>query len=385
MMNIKALIEKRNALVAELEALVEKANTETRGLTNDELATLESKKSELANLDRTIEESKELRSIQRVNAMPETTVEKNKEVLEVKAFEHYLRGTFGETRGDDANMTFGDNGAVVPTSIANKIIEKVVEISPLYNMATRYKVKGTLTIPYYDTTSGDITVDYADEFTDLISTSGKFASITMTGFLAGVLTKVSKSLINNSQFDIVSYVINKMAQNIAIWIEGELIPGTASKISGLSTLSASVTAAAATSITSDELIRLQESIPDAYQANAVWIMSKATRTAIRLLRDGQGNYLLNRDFGARWGYTLLGKEVYVSKNMPDMAANAKAIYYGDFSGLAVKETETAEIAVLREKFATQHAVGVFAYIEMDSKVENAEKLALLKMGATDPQ
>jgi HK97 family phage major capsid protein len=384
MMNIKALIEKRNALVAELEALVEKANTETRGLTNDELAALESKKAELANLDKTIQESNELRSIQRMNAKPEPTAEKNKEVLEERAFENYIRGTFDETR-DDAPMTFGDNGAVIPTSIANKIIEKVVEISPLYQMATRYKVKGTLTIPYYDTSSGDITVDYADEFTDLVSTSGKFASITMTGFLAGVLTKVSKSLINNSQFDIVSYVINKMAQNIAIWIEGELIHGTASKITGLSTLAASVTASAATFVTSDELIKLQESIPDVYQGNAVWIMSKATRTAIRLLKDGQGNYLLNRDFGARWGYTLLGKEVYVSKNMEDMAANKKAIFYGDFSGLAVKETETAEIAVLREKFATQHAVGVFAYVEMDSKVENAEKLALLKMGATDPQ
>lgn len=44
-------------------------------------------------------------------------------------------------------MTTGDNGAVIPTSIANKIIEKVIEISPLFSMATRYNVGGTLNIP----------------------------------------------------------------------------------------------------------------------------------------------------------------------------------------------------------------------------------------------
>ena len=55
------------------------------------------------------------------------------------------------------------------------------------------------------------------------------------------------------------------------------------------------------------------------------------------------------------------------------------------SGLAVKVTEEAQVTVLREKFATQHAVGVVAYVELDSKVENAEKIAMLKMAASDPQ
>ena len=172
-----------------------------------------------------------------------------------------------------------------------------------------------------------------------------------------------------------------MAQNIAKWIEKELINGTEGKITGLSTLTAGVTATSATAVTSDELIDLQEEIPDVYQTDAVWVMSKKTRTAIRKLKDGQNNYLLNRDFNARWGYTLLGKEVYVSDNMPDMAAGKRAILYGDFSGLAVKMTENWEINILREKFATQHALGVYAYLEMDSKIENAQKLTALAMKA----
>lgn len=388
-MNLKALYEKRNKLLTDMQKIVDAANTETRSFTNDELASYEQMKADVAALDRTIEASEELRSIARKSgALEPDAREKNDTVLKEKAFENYLRGKLAETRDDpaeDVNLTYGDNGAVIPTSIANKIIDKVVEISPLFSMATRYNVKGNLTIPYYDGETSDITVAYADEFTELTSTSGSFKSITLTGFLAGVLTKVSKSLLNNSNFDLLGFVIKKMAENIAVWSEGEFIKGTSHKIDGLSTLSAAVTAEYTTKVSADELIDLQEAIPDAYQANAVWIMNKATRKSIRKLKDGQGNYLLERDFTGKWNYTLLGKPVMISKNMPTMAAGAKAVYYGDMSGLAVKVSEEAQVTVLREKFATQHAVGVVAYVELDAKVENSEKIAMLKMAASDPQ
>ena len=123
-----------------------------------------------------------------------------------------------------------------------------------------------------------------------------------------------------------------------------------------------------------------------YQENAVWIMNKKTRNQIRKLKDGQGNYLLERDFSGKWRYVLLGKPVMISKNMSQIAEGARAVFYGDMSGLAVKVSEDAEITVLREKYATQHAVGVVAYIDIDSKVENAEKIAVLKIksSAADP-
>lgn len=96
------------------------------------------------------------------------------------------------------------------------------------------------------------------------------------------------SLINNSKFDIVSYVIRKMAEAVSEWLENELINGTDGKIEGVSKVTAAVTAAAATAITADELIDLQESIPDKLQPGCIWVMSRATRTAIRKLKDGEG-------------------------------------------------------------------------------------------------
>ena len=385
-MNLRALIEKRNKLLDDMQKIVEAANTETRAFTNDELASYENMKAEIENLDKTISAAEEFRSIERKGAVTEPgAVEKSDTELKEKAFENYLRGRISkETRDADANLTFGDNGAVVPTSIVNKIIDKVVEISPLYSLATRYNVKGNLTIPYYDSETSDITVAYADEFTELTSTSGSFKSITLTGFLAGVLTKISKKLLNNSNFDLLGFVIRKMAENIAVWIEKELICGTVDKIEGLSKLTAAVTTSANNKITSDELIDLQDAIPDTYQGDAVWIMSKKTRNSIRKLKDGQGNYLLERDFSGKWRYVLLGRPVMISKNMPEIAEGAKAIIYGDMSGLAVKVSEEAEVTVLREKYATQHAVGVVAYIDIDSKVENAEKIAVLSIKSSEP-
>lgn len=380
-MKYKQLIEKRNALIEEMEKMVEVCETETRAFNEDESKRYEEITKELNDLDATLKAADELdekRSYQPIEKPDET---KDRAELEERAFESYIRGTLDlETRAD-VNLTKSDNGAVIPSSIANKIIEKVKEMSPLFAMATHYNVGGTLTIPSYDESTQKITMAYATEFATIDSTSGKFTSISLTGFLAGARSLVSKSLVNNSQFDLVPFVVRKMAEAAAYWIENQLINGTTSKIEGLSKVAASVTAASATAVTADELIDLQETIPDVYQGGCIWVMSKATRTAIRKLKDGQNNYLLNKDATSRWGYTLFGKDVYISDNMPDMAAGKRAILYLDPTGLAVKMTETPSVEVLREKYADQHAIGVICWMELDSKVENAQKIAALAMKA----
>lgn len=61
-------------------------------------------------------------------------------------------------------------------------------------------------------------------------------------------------------------------------------------------------------------------MPDVFQPNCVWIMSKQARTAIRKLKDGEGNYLLNKDATTKWGYTLFGRPVYISDAVDSIAA-----------------------------------------------------------------
>ena len=88
------------------------------------------------------------------------------------------------------------------------------------------------------------------------------------------------------------------------------------------------------------------------------------------------------DYQKGTGYTLLGKPVYVTDNLPtasDAASGDVIAYYGDFSGLAVKTGERAEIQMLYEKYAEQHAVGINTWFEIDAKVENTQKIAALAL------
>ena len=379
-MNLKSLMEKRNAMLDEMESLLKVAETETRAMSEEELAQFDDIKKKIEDLSKTITAIEEAMKLEKSEIKDDKKLEDvTKEESEERAFSNFVRGVVEERA--EVNLSKGDNGAVIPTSIANKIISRVYDIAPIYQLATRYNLKGKLQIPYYDGTTARIKMTYKDEFSELESTAGKLKSVELEGFLAGVLTKVSKSLINNSQFDIVNYVVNEMAKEIAAWIENELLNGTTGKVEGLSGVKQTVTTASATAITADELIDLQETVPDTYQQNAIWIMSRATRTAIRKLKDNDGNYLLNRDASAKWGYTLFGKDVYVSENMSDIEAGKTAVYYGDMSGLAVKVPNELTIDILHEKFATQHAIGVVGWIEIDAKVEDFQKIAKLVVKA----
>ncbi len=382
-MNLKELIEKKNTKIEEMNGILLKMDTENRSeMSEDEKTAFDKLETEVRSLEDTIKRKETtLKFEKKAPTDDKKNDTEDRAAQEEAAFADYIRGIVSENRAD-VNMTVTDGTVTIPTTIANKIIKKVYDICPIYQMATRYNVKGTLSIPYYDEDTQKITMAYATEFTELESTSGKFTNIELKGFLAGVLSKVSVSLVNNSQFDITSFIITQMAEDISKWIEKELINGTTDKIDGLKGVTQKVTAAATTVITADELIDLQETVPDQYQAGAVWIMNKKTRTAIRKFKNSQGDYILNQDATSRWGYTLFGKDVYTTDSVAEMAAGKAVIFYGDMTGLAVKLSEDVNIQVLREKFATQHAIGVVGWIEIDSKVENAQKIAKLEMKAS---
>ena len=84
-----------------------------------------------------------------------------------------------------------------------------------------------------------------------------------------------------------------------------------------------------------------------------------------------------------FGTSLLGKPVYVSDNMADIAAGKTVAYYGDMKGLAVKFSEDINIEVLREKYADEHAVGVIGWFEFDSSHFVNDKVYDIKLCVVD--
>lgn len=368
---MKFLIEKRNSIVEEINNMFKTAETEKRALTEDEQSTFDAKTAELKALDRTIEAKREARSLELMDdETPKTPEEKEEkrsiEETEKRAFETLIREN--RAAGDMAKT---DNGAVIPTTIANQIIDRVKQIAPLYARATKFNIKGALTFPVG---KDAITTAYQDEFTALTSQKVGFESLKLDGYLVGALSKISNSLINNAQFDIVSYVVNKVAESIAIFIENELINGT-TKIHGVLDTTNNTTVAkfetAAGLPTVDELIAMQVEVPQQFQEYCNWLVSNKTLVALRQLKDNDGRYLLQDDITNGFGYTLLGKGVMVSDNMTDTN-----VVYGDFSAIYVNVHEDVAIQVLNEKYADEHATGVLAWLELDARVIEPQKLVV---------
>lgn len=398
-MNIKGLKEKREDLKNQMRSILDSAKAEERALSDEEASKFDALDKEVKSIDSTIEREEKMNSLEEKEVKSETNKELTpaekrmyksiEERDDYNSFAEYIRSEVSgvKNRADASSLTKSDNGAVIPKTIINKIIEKVEDISPIYKLATHYDIPGTANIPTEDTSVDSITVAYATEFTDLTSHSNKFGTVELTGYLYGALTKISKSLLKNSNFQLTNWVINKMSKKIAQFLEGELLNGTTSKVSGIAgsydSTNMNKALASKAAVTSDELIDAQELVPDVYQVDAIWVMNKATRTAIRKLKDSDNNYLLNRDLSAKWGYTLLGKDVYCSDNVAKLGAVSKnVIFYGDLSGLAVKEGEKTEIQILTELFAAQHAIGVVAWGEIDAKVEDKQKIAVVSTPAS---
>ena len=370
-MNCKALEEKRVDLQAQMSSILETAKAEKRSLTKAEETEFTRCETEIKNIDETIEREEK--------KMNKNEQRSEVEIRESKQFCDHIRGII-ENRAD-ANLTTGANGAIIPKTIAKKVITKAYDMSTILSGATKYNTKGDLSIPVYGADgSTDISMAYAEEFTELESKAGKFTSVNLGNFLAGALVKLSKSLVANTDIDLENTVVNLMAEAVARFEERECLIGTSGKVAGLSGITLKVTAKSATAITAEELIKLKNSVKKRFRKGAKWIMSNDTLTAIEMLKDGNDRLIFHDDMSGEYDGILLGYPVEVSDNMPEIGTGKDVIYFGDYSGLALKQRDDAlELQVLREKFATQHAIGINAWLEFDAKVENAQKIAKLTM------
>jgi len=382
MENIKSLAEQREEALAEMTKLTDAVKAEERAFTEEENTKFADLEKKINDIDATVNAIERTRTLEPVKKEEKKDMEEIRtqelttEELEIRTFANVLRNR------DDANITKTANGAVIPKTIANKIIDAVKDISPLYRMSEKFNVRGQLSIPYVDTANDHIAVAYATEFTDLAAKDTKLLSVDLTGYLAGVLCKISKSLINATDFDLVNFVVRKIAAAVAVFIDHEIIQGTSGKILGLSGATNTITAAATNAITVNELISLQDGLKSAYQDGAIWVMAPSTWTAVKKVLAGTSNYILNDSIEGGFSGRLLGKPVYTSDQVEAMAASKRAVFYvNPAEALATKLVEDS-VQILNEKYATQHAVGVVAWYEADAKVQNQQAAAVLVMKAS---
>ena len=145
-MNVKELIEKQNDLMMRAEATLNKAKEENRELTPDEMQELAEirddirKIKEMLGLDRDLKALSEEIKQNACGGKKRSEEEIKKEDADVKAFENYIRGYIVHERAGE--LTKANNGAVIPTTIVNRVIKKIYDICPILEKSSKYNIKG---------------------------------------------------------------------------------------------------------------------------------------------------------------------------------------------------------------------------------------------------
>ena len=148
------------------------------------------------------------------------------------------------------------------------------------------------------------------------------------------LIKVSTELLEDSMFDIEGYIAREFAYAFGVAEEEAFCVGTGNgQPTGLFTANGGqvgVTSASGTAITTDEIIALIYALKSPYRKNAKFLMNDATVSALRKLKDNNGQYLWQPSVQAGQPDKLLGYEIHTSPYVPVMKAGAYAVAFGDF-------------------------------------------------------
>ena len=364
---MKKLVELRNDYLTEIETILATAEQEGRVLTEEEIARLKELKAETEKVDadmKAVEEARDLTIVEEKEEKLEEESEKRDMNMEIReqemnAFAEVLRT--GEMRA----LTTSANGAVIPTTVADEIVMKMRAKSSILDKATIYNEIGQLKIVKGE----EFVADYVDENTELSETDKPITAIVLDNFTIGALVVVSKSLINMTNLDIVDYVTSQIANALVNKVEKELLVGTPSKIDGCS--KTTNTANIQEEFTLADLIKVQAKAIGTRAEDCIWVASREVFESLASKVDAIGRPYMVQGFDTTGAVVnkLLGAKVEVSD-----ALEGKALYYGDFSGLAVKISQKAEVQVLKEKFATKNALGVVGFIGVDAKVQSDEKI-----------
>ena len=378
--NLKELAEQRAEYVAEMQKIVDEAKAEKRAMAEDEKTKFDELEKKIKNIDETIAAEQRARDLSLKVITPEKktkTEEEEKraqEEAEERAFIALIKGQPVEERAGEIQLMQGNNGSIVPTHIANKIIKRVKDMVPYMTICGVINTNGKLSVPVYsEDETNAVKADYIDEGAELVDNVGKFKTIDLNGYVIGALALVSKKLVANTDINVLDFIIERVAEAMAEKLEEEYTSGT-TKIKGIISTTQVVKTASSTAITYDEIVSLKHSIKQRYRDKAVWIMHPSTYTAICKLKDNNGQPYFKED-----EYKILGRPVKESDSMPTIAAGKKAIVFGDPSGYTIKATTSIELTVLREKFATKNMLGVMAYGEYDAAITDAKKIAALQM------
>ena len=283
--------------------------------------------------------------------------------------------------------TDSEGGYLVPDEYERTLVEALEEENVFRQLANVIRTSsGDRKIPVVATKG---TASWIDEEGAYTESDDSFGQVSIGAYKVGTMIKVSEELLNDSVFDLESYIAKEFARRIGAKEEEAFFTGDGSG-KPLGVLAATggaetgVTAASSTAITADELMDLFYSLKSPYRKKAVWVLNDSTIKAVRKLKDSTGQYLWQPSLVAGTPDTLPGRPVKTSAYMPVIAAGAKTIAFGDFSYYWIADRQGRSFKRLNELYAANGQVGFLGSQRVDGKLVLSEAVKVLaqKAGST---
>ena len=396
MKTINDLRTQRARVWEQAKAFLDEHRDENGILSGEDTETYERMEADIVNLGKEIERQDRLDAISRElnapTAAPLTSKPDNSKV-EVKtgrASDEYKLNFWNAMRTKYPNTaivnalqvgTDTEGGFLVPDEFEHTLIQRLEEENFFRRIATVIQTNsGDRKIPIVASKG---TASWIDEEGLYPESDDAFGQITLSAYKLGTLIKVSEELLNDSAFNLENYIATEFGRRIGSKEEesffiGDSVGKPTGILANTGGADIGVTAASATAITADEIIDLYYSLRVPYRKNAIWIMNDATVSAIRKLKDGQGQYLWEPSMVAGTPNKILGCEVITSPYVPTAAAGAKTVAFGDFSYYWIGDRQGRTFKRLNELYATTGQVGFLGNQRVDGKLILPEAIKVLK-------
>lgn len=274
-----------------------------------------------------------------------------------------------------------DGGILVPEEFENQIVMALEENNVIRSIAKTITTAAERKIPIAATHS---VAQWTPENGAYTESNPTFAQKTIDAFKLTDLVKVSTELLQDSMFDLESYIQSEFARAFGVAEEQAFCVGTGSgQPTGIFTENGGevgVTLSSTSNITCDNIIDLVHSLKSPYRRNAVFLMNDSTVSMLRKLKDTNGAYLWQPSLQAGQPDRLLGYPLYTSPYVPTVASDALPIAFGDFSNYWIADRMGRSVQRLNELYAGNGQVGFLATERVDAKVILSEGIKLLQMG-----
>ncbi len=266
--------------------------------------------------------------------------------------------------------TDSEGGYLVPDEFEHTLVEALEEENFFRSIATVIQTSsGDRKIPVVATKG---TASWIDEEGAYPESDDSFGQVSIGAYKVATMLKVSDELLNDSVFDLEAYISKEFGRRIGAKEEEAFFTGDGKgKPTGIFNAaggaSDGVTTAAA-NITFDDVMDLFYAVKSPYRKKAVWVLNDTTVKALRKLKDNNGNYIWQPSMQAGQPDMILNRPYHTSAYVPEIAAGAKVMAFGDFSYYWIADRQGRSFKRLNELFAATGQVGFLASQRVDGKL-----------------